>query len=66
MGRLSTIDLLVLTSSCQLLLILKVIPLFTKETALTRRSNVLKLSPSVSVPCKGTTGSFIALLLHDA
>ncbi len=49
-GRISTVDLLVLTSSDQLLFVLKLY-FFTKQPILMRRSTVLSLFPSVRVPC---------------
>ncbi len=50
-GRLSTVDLLVLTTLDQLLFILKkLFKFFTKQAILMRRSTVLSLPPSVSIP----------------
>jgi hypothetical protein len=54
MGRLSTVYLLVLTSLDQLLFLIKILFAYvTKQAALMRRSTVLSLSPSVSVPWNG-------------
>ncbi len=53
-GRLSTVDLLVLTSSNQLLLILKLLfTFFTKDATLMRRSTVLSLNPQLIFPGQG-------------
>ena len=50
-GRLSTVDLLVLTSLDQLLLTLKVLfTFFTKQPTIMRRSTVLKLPPQLVFP----------------
>jgi hypothetical protein len=50
-GRVSTVDLLVLTSSDQLLLILKMyFSFFTKQPILIRRSTVLNLPDQIGVP----------------
>ena len=51
-GRLSTFDLLVLTSLYQLVFILKILfSFFTKQSTLMRKSTSTKPSPSVSFPC---------------
>jgi hypothetical protein len=51
-GRLSTVNLLVLTCLGQLLLILKILFTFlTKQAALMRRSTVLSLAPQLVFPC---------------
>ena len=50
-GRLSTVDLLVLTSLCQLVFILKILfSFFTKQATLMRSSTVLSLPPQFSIP----------------
>ncbi len=49
-GRLSTVDLLVLTSLDQLLLILKIIFILISKAALFRRSTVLSLPPQLAFP----------------
>jgi hypothetical protein len=49
-GKLSTVDLLVLNSSDQLLFALKLYFSFYKTTILIRRSTVPEPSPSVSIP----------------
>jgi hypothetical protein len=48
-GRLRTVDLLVLTSLDQLIFIENIF-LFTKQATWMRRSTVLSLPPSVSIP----------------
>ncbi len=52
-GRLSTVDLLVITSLVKLLLILKHYLLSNKTSYLNEEVNRTDLSPSVSVPCSG-------------
>jgi hypothetical protein len=73
-GKLSTVDLLVLTSLDYLLLIIKILfTSFTKEAALIRRSIVLNLSPQYSLTvlfCPETAlvkqiGSFRQVMLED-
>jgi hypothetical protein len=57
--RISTIDLLVLTGSDQLLLILKnIIFLLCKTSYLNEKENFREPSTSVMVPCLGRKGSF--------
>jgi hypothetical protein len=51
-GRLSTVDLLVLTCLDQLLLLIKILYTFlTEQATLMRRTTVLSLPPSVGIPC---------------
>ncbi len=51
-GRLSTVNLLVITSLDQLIFILQILFAFvTKHAAIMRRSTELNLPLSVSVPC---------------
>ncbi len=50
-GRLSTVDLLVLTSLVQHLFILKVLRTFYKTTYLNEEVNCTEPPPSVSIPC---------------
>jgi len=59
-GRLSTVDLLVLSSLYQLLSILKILLtfFFTKQAMLMRRSTVQRLPLSVSVPCPNVLRTF--------
>ncbi len=58
-GRLSTVDVLVLTSLYQLLSILKILfTFFTKQAMLIRRSTVQRLPLSVSVPCPNVLRTF--------
>ncbi len=62
--KLSTVDLLALNSPGKMLFILKIfICSFTKQGALTRRSNVLS-SPSVSVPWLHGQGYCWTMTLH--
>jgi hypothetical protein len=51
MGWLSTVDLLVLTSLDQLLLILETLFTFNNTSYLNEEVNCTKPSPSVGVPC---------------
>ncbi len=60
-GKLSTVDLFVLTSLDKLILILKILfSFFTKQAALMRRSTVLSLSPQLIFPgCREARGRFV-------
>ncbi len=49
-GRLSTLDLLVLSSLDQLIFMLKIHKFFVKQASLMRRSTVLSLPPQLAFP----------------
>ncbi len=62
--RLSTVDLLVITILDEPIFIMKILFTFvTKRTTLMRRSTVLSLPPSVSIPWLHIVGFYIAIFI---